>query len=103
MRLRQEQRRAGASRRANLRLASVALRRRHGGSAGGVVTSDRGGISCTITVSGGVANRSGKCAQDYKTGTTVTLLGAPAGGGVLSSWTGCTGASENPLSCEVKL
>lgn len=74
-----------------------------GSSAGGVVTSDRGGISCTITVSGGVANRSGKCAQDYKTGTTVTLLGAPAGGGVLSSWTGCTGASENPLSCEVKL
>jgi len=74
-----------------------------GSSAGGVVTSDRGGISCTITVSGGVVNRSGKCAQDYKTGTTVTLLGAPAGGGVLSSWTGCTGAAENPLSCEVKL
>jgi hypothetical protein len=74
-----------------------------GSTAGGIVTSNRGGISCTITVSGGVVSRSGKCAQDYKTGATVTLTGAPAGGGVLKSWTGCTGAAESPLSCEVKL
>lgn len=74
-----------------------------GSTAGGVVTSDRGGISCTITVSGGVVNRSGKCAQDYKTGATVTLTGAPAGGGVVSGWTGCNGATESALSCSVKL
>jgi hypothetical protein len=74
-----------------------------GSTAGGVVTSDRGGISCTITVSKGVVGRSGKCAQDYKTGATVTLTGAPAGGGVVSSWTGCTGAAESAMSCSVKL
>jgi hypothetical protein len=74
-----------------------------GSTAGGIVTSNRGGISCTITVSGGVVNRSGKCVQDYKTGATVTLTGTPAGGGVISSWTGCTGAAESPSSCEVKL
>jgi len=74
-----------------------------GSTAGGLVTSDRGGISCTITVSGGVVNRSGKCAQDYKTGSTITLTGAPAGGGVVSSWTGCNGAAESALSCSVKL
>jgi hypothetical protein len=74
-----------------------------GSTAGGIVTSNRGGISCTISVSGGVVNRSGKCAQDYKTGATVTLTGAPAAGGVLTSWRGCTGAAESPLSCEVKL
>ena len=74
-----------------------------GSTAGGVVTSNRGGISCTISVVGGVASRQGKCEQDYKTGATVTLTGAPAGGGVVTSWTGCTGAAESALSCEVKL
>ncbi|MDB4915260.1 MAG: hypothetical protein JWM95_2904 [Gemmatimonadetes bacterium] len=74
-----------------------------GSTAGGIVTSNRGGIACTISVSGGVVSRSGKCAQDYKTGATVTLIGAPAGGGVVKSWTGCTGAAESPLSCQVKL
>jgi len=74
-----------------------------GSTAGGLVTSNRGGISCTIAVAGGVANRTGKCEQSYKTGATVTLKGAPAGGGVITSWTGCTGAAESPLSCTVKL
>ncbi|MEP7065555.1 MAG: galactose oxidase-like domain-containing protein [Gemmatimonadota bacterium] len=74
-----------------------------GSTAGGVVTSDRGGISCTITFSGGVANRSGKCAQDFKTGATVTLTGVPANGGVVSSWVGCNGAAESAQSCSVKL
>jgi hypothetical protein len=74
-----------------------------GSTANGVVTSNRGGISCSITVSGGVVSRSGKCAQDFKTGATVTLTGTPAGSGVVSSWTGCTGAAESPRSCEVKL
>jgi hypothetical protein len=74
-----------------------------GSTAGGVVTSNRGGISCTVTVSGGVVGRSGKCAQDFKTGATVTLTGVPSGGGTVSSWTGCTGAAETSSSCEVKL
>jgi hypothetical protein len=74
-----------------------------GSTAGGTVVSDRGGISCTITVSAGVVNTSGKCSQSFKTGATVSLTGTPASGGVLSGWTGCNGAPENPMSCSVKL
>ena len=74
-----------------------------GSKAGGIITSNRGGIACTITYSGGTANRSGKCSQSYNTGTVVTLIAAPKIGAVLSSWTGCTAASDSPLSCEVAL
>ncbi len=74
-----------------------------GSTAGGTVTSNRGGISCIIAFSGGAVSTSGKCEQQYKTGVTITLTGAPAGGGVISKWTGCTGASEAALSCEVTL
>ena len=41
-----------------------------GSTAGGTITSSRGGISCTFTVSGTAVSKSGKCAQDYKTGAT---------------------------------
>jgi hypothetical protein len=74
-----------------------------GSTAGGLVTSDRGGISCTIKVTGTTVSRSGKCAQDYKTGSTVTLTGAPVSGGTVKSWTGCNGAAESALSCSIKL
>jgi len=75
-----------------------------GSTAGGVVTSDRGGISCTIAVSSSnVVSRSGKCAQDYKTGATITLTGTPANGGVVKSWVGCNGAAESAQACSVKL
>src|SRR5690349_16266548 len=74
-----------------------------GSTAGGTVVSDRGGISCTISVSGGTVSTSGKCSQTYKTGATVTLTGTPANGGVISAWTGCNGAAESAMSCSVKL
>lgn len=74
-----------------------------GSTAGGLVVSDRGGLSCTISVSAGSVKASGKCSQSFKTGATVTLTGTPANGGVISAWTGCNGAAENPNSCSVKL
>ncbi len=74
-----------------------------GSTAGGTVVSDRGGISCTISVTAGTVKTSGKCSQSFKTGATVTLTGTPANGGVITSWTGCNGAAENPLSCSIKL
>jgi hypothetical protein len=74
-----------------------------GSKAGGIITSNRGGIACTITYSGGTANRTGKCSQSYNTGTVVMLVAAPSSGAVLSSWVGCTAASDSPLSCEVAL
>jgi len=74
-----------------------------GSTAGGTVVSDRGGISCTISVSGGTVSTSGKCSQTFKTGATVTLTGTPANGGVISGWTGCNGAAESAMSCSVKL
>ena len=48
-----------------------------GSAMGGVVTSERGGISCTI-VPGGAS--SGKCEQGYKSTAIVTLHIAPAAG-----------------------
>jgi hypothetical protein len=74
-----------------------------GSTTGGVITSDRGGISCTISVSGTVVSKSGKCEQQFKTGAIITLTAVPSAGGVITSWTGCTGASESAQSCEVSL
>ncbi|MDB4917854.1 MAG: Galactose oxidase precursor [Gemmatimonadetes bacterium] len=75
-----------------------------GSTAGGTITSSRGGISCTFTVSGGVLSKSGKCAQEYKTGTSLTLTATPTGTGVTASWTeGCTGVAEGVSSCQVTM
>jgi hypothetical protein len=71
-----------------------------GGSlAGGGVTSDRGGISCTVAASGAV---SGKCVQQYKSGAIVTLYLAPSAGAELKFLgSACVPAAENPLACNV--
>ena len=75
-----------------------------GSTAGGTITSSRGGISCVFSVSGTVVSKSGKCAQEYKTGATVTLTATPTGTGVTATWTaGCTGVAEGSHSCEVTL
>src|SRR5215213_10300003 len=73
-------------------------------SAGGVVTSDRGGVSCTIASSGGAA--SGKCSQTYKSGAIVTLHMAPAAGAAVPSTapTACPFNNESQhTACEVVL
>ena len=72
-----------------------------GSTAGGVVSSDRGGISCTIRAGGGV---SGKCSQGYKSGSIVTLTMTPASGAQLKGATeACAPNPENLLSCHVTL
>lgn len=75
-----------------------------GSTAGGTITSSRGGISCTVSVRGGVVRKRGKCVRDYRTGATVTLVATPTGAGVTVTWTtGCTGVAEGSNSCEVTL
>src|SRR6185437_8254937 len=82
----------------------VTLQVLNGGStAGGLVTSNRGGISCTLSTASGGTAVSGKCTQTFKTGTIVTLTAAPTGTGTQVTWSGCTGASDSPLACEVTL
>jgi hypothetical protein len=73
-----------------------------GSTAQGLVTSDRGGISCTIGA-GGTA--SGKCSQLYKGGSIVTLRFTPPGGGQVAVTTSnCPNVNEsNGLSCEAVL
>jgi hypothetical protein len=73
-------------------------------SAGGVVTSDRGGISCTVASSGGAT--SGKCSQTYKSGAIVTLHMTPVAGAAVPSTapTACPFNNESQhTACEVVL
>lgn len=74
----------------------------NGGSiSGGVVTSDRGGINCKIAPGGAV---SGKCTQQYRSGSIVTLHLAPAAGAKLAFVSGsCQPSPENPLACDVTM
>ena len=70
-----------------------------GTHAAGGVTSDRGGINCTVSASGGVG---GKCSQAYKSGAIVTLYFAPASGARLAAVTGnCAPSGETGLACDV--
>jgi hypothetical protein len=71
-----------------------------GSGARGLVTSDRGGISCTISPGNVV---SGKCAQEYKSGAIVTLrFTPPAGGQVTVTTPNCPNVNETSgLACEV--
>jgi galactose oxidase-like protein/List-Bact-rpt repeat protein len=72
-----------------------------GSTASGTVTSNRGGINCVFTYSGGRVTLSGTCTQKYRPGSNVTLTAAPAGGAVLAQWAGCNVTSDNPLACQV--
>src|SRR5574338_544481 len=71
-----------------------------GSTASGTVTSNRGGINCVFTYSGGRVTLSGTCTQKYRPGANVTLTAAPAGGAVLAQWAGCNVTSDNPLACQ---
>ena len=58
--------------------------------AGGTLTSSPAGISC------GVA-----CSASFNSGTTVTLTGTPAAGGLVASWSGCDSVSGSTCSVVV--
>ncbi len=66
------------------------------GGGNGTVTSNPGGINCTITA----GSASGTCSASYPAGTSVALTEDAANGYGFSSWTGaCTGTS----SCSVSM
>ncbi len=70
-----------------------------GSQAVGTVTSDRGGISCTVSASGGA---SGKCSQGYKSGAIVTLTLTPAAGARLKLVSSnCAPSGDTGLACHV--
>jgi galactose oxidase-like protein/List-Bact-rpt repeat protein len=70
-----------------------------GSQAGGTVTSDRGGISCTVAT-GGAA--SGKCSQGYKSGAIVTLTLTPASSAKLKLVSSnCAPSGDTGLACHV--
>jgi WD40 repeat protein len=73
-----------------------------GSTVGGTVTSNRGGIGCTIPGSPD-GRLKGKCSQHFNTGTVVTLTATPVATGTRITWTGCTGATDDPFACEVAL
>jgi hypothetical protein len=68
---------------------------------GGVVTSERGGINCTIAAGG---SASGKCEQGYKSTAIVTLHIAPAAGATFRVVSGnCPPSPENALACIIPM
>jgi hypothetical protein len=70
-----------------------------GSQAAGTVTSDRGGLSCTVSASGGA---SGKCSQGYKSGAIVTLTMTPATGAKLKLVSSnCAPSGDTGLACHV--
>ena len=75
-----------------------------GSTAGGTISTNRGGITCTVTVSGGTVSATGKCTQHYNTGTVLSLTFKPVGNAVLAATTGCTQAApDTPLACQVTM
>ncbi|HEY7480025.1 MAG TPA: galactose oxidase-like domain-containing protein [Gemmatimonadales bacterium] len=65
-------------------------------SASGAVTTNRGGIECSIVGSTGGADASGTCSRDYAAGTVVSITATPVNGAVLklgAEW----GATCEPL------
>ena len=71
-----------------------------GSTTGGTITSTRGGINCTVTVSGGVVSKHGRCSHEIRTGATITVNATPSVAGATSKWkSGCTGVTESPQSC----
>jgi hypothetical protein len=74
-----------------------------GSTASGVVTSSRGGISCTFTYSSGVLTPTGTCGKDYKAGMVLTVTAAPSSGNT-AVWSGCDGAvTDDPLACQITM
>jgi hypothetical protein len=74
-----------------------------GSTRNGLVTSNRGGINCSIIVTSSGVSKSGACVRSFKNGVVVTLTAAPANGAVLARWEGCQPTSDNPLACQVTM
>ena len=76
-------------------------------SASGAITSNRGGIDCSITGSTGAAAASGICTGTYAAGTVVSVTATAVGGAVLkldSEWGAtCTPLVEAPQVCQITM
>jgi hypothetical protein len=73
-------------------------------TASGTLTSNRGGMACTVTYSGGRVTLSGTCSKSFKTGMVLLIKAAPPPNGGTVSWTGCDVAqTDDPLTCKVTL
>ncbi len=76
-------------------------------SASGSVTSNRGGISCSIVGATGGADASGACSRDFAAGAIVTVTANAASGAVLkldAEWGAtCTPNVEDPRYCKVTM
>ncbi|HSB53549.1 MAG TPA: galactose oxidase-like domain-containing protein [Gemmatimonadales bacterium] len=72
-------------------------------AASGAVLSNKGGIACTFQVTSLGTVKTGICSSRYKAGANVFLTATPSIGAMVSHWSGCTPASDNPLSCQVRV
>jgi hypothetical protein len=73
-------------------------------TASGILTSNRGGMSCTVTFAGGRVTLSGTCSKSFKTGTVLLIRATPPANGGTAAWSGCDVAvTEDPLACRVTL
>ena len=76
-------------------------------SASGVVTSNRGGIECSITGGTAGAAASGLCAGTFAAGTVVSVTATAVGGAVLkldAEWGAtCTPLVEAPQVCQITM
>ena len=76
-------------------------------SASGMVTSNRGGIDCSITGGTGGAAASGICAGMFRAGTIVSVTANAVGGAVLrldAEWGAtCTPLVEDPRTCQITM
>jgi hypothetical protein len=72
-------------------------------TASGTLTSNRGGMSCTVTYSGQVT-LSGSCSKAFKTGTVLLIRANPPANGGTVTWSNCDPpVTDDPLSCKVTL
>ena len=76
-------------------------------SASGVVTSNRGGLDCSITGGTAGAAASGACTGTFAAGTTVSVTATAVGGAVLkldAEWGAtCTPLVEDPRTCQITM
>jgi Domain of unknown function (DUF1929)/Kelch motif/Galactose oxidase, central domain len=73
-------------------------------TASGTLTSNRGGLACTVTYTGQGVTLSGTCSKTFKTGTVVLLRATPPANGGTVAWSNCDPAvTDDPLGCKVTL
>lgn len=74
-----------------------------GSTATGSLTTNRGGVACTVAFSDGAVTTSGTCAADLDSGIVVAIAAVPSPGGAVA-WNGCDPpVTDAPLTCQVTM